>query len=484
MRQLEALKNGVASKPLLWLLALILAAAAAIPLATPYPVAALLPGLLLIVLIISGRFSQFGFFVLVFMIPLDAFTEFSAVYPTLSISKFLGLWIVIAALTKILTTKKWPDTLRSNLWPALLAMVIVSFLSFLFSDHYLTVLDSMRKLFVAILFFGLTLIFVDSEKAIKTILPKVLVFSAAFGAVLSLLGYLFGISWLVMNVDPDPTVINRATGAASDPNLFSMMILFSIPLGVHLLFGAATLKKRVFWGMLLLMEIATLILTYSRSAALVLCLLLLLLGIRYRRQLKPRYIGLVAAAFVAALIVVAVMVPSSYWERHKEALGHDDTSIQRRLSYLTVGRDEFFRNPFLGSGLGTFEIAYANSKYAFTDPYDLTGETARRAAHNVYVEILVGTGLLGLAVFLLIIGLAWRNFRKASAMCRAGGNEELVSVILAYQFAFMAILIQLLSLSSFNHKYLWMSLALSQAVLTIAQRTSDPKSHECTLPVV
>ncbi|MEI8120869.1 MAG: O-antigen ligase family protein [bacterium] len=483
MRQLEAFKNELAAKPLLWLVALILAVAAVIPLATPYPVAAVAPGLVLVILLISGRFAQFGFFVLVFMIPLDAFTEFSAVYPTLSISKFLGIWIVMVALTTILTRKKWPDTLRSNLWPALLAMVIVSFLSFLYSDHYLTVLDNLRKLFVAILFFGLTLIFVDSEKAFKTLLPKVLVFSAAFGAVLSLLGHLFGISWLVMNVDPDPTVVNRATGAASDPNMFSMMILFSIPLGVHLLFSAATLRRRLFWGMLFLMEMATLILTYSRSAAMVLCLLLLLLGMRYRRHLKPRYTGLVAAGFMAGVILVAVMVPSSYWERHKQALSHDDTSVQRRLSYLAVGRDEFLRCPFLGSGLGTFEIAYANSKYAFTDPYDLWGETARRAAHNVYVEILVGTGLLGLAVFLLIIGLAWRNFRKAAAWSRAGGNEELASVILAYQFAFMAILLHLLSLSSFNHKYLWMSLALSQAALTVAQRVPKAQSHEYTLPV-
>ncbi|MEI6562935.1 MAG: O-antigen ligase family protein [bacterium] len=483
MRQLEAFKNEVAAKPLLWLVALILAVAAAIPLATPYPMVALLPGLVLMILIVSGRFSQFGFFVLVFMIPLDAFTEFSTVYPTLSISKFLGFWIVISASAVILTRKKWPDTLRSNLWPALLALVIACFLSFLFSEYHLTALDNLRKLFVAVLFFGLTLIFVDSEKVFKTVLPKVLVFSAAFGAVLSLMGYLFGISWLVMNVDPDPTVIKRATGAASDPNMFSMMILFSIPLVVHLLFGAATLRKRLFWGMLFLVEIATLILTYSRSAALVLCLLLLVLGIRYRRQLKPRYIGLVAAGLLAGLIVVAVVVPSSYWERHKQALSHEDTSVQRRLSYLAVGRDEFLRSPVLGSGLGTFEIAYANSQYAFTDPYDLWGETARRAAHNVYVEILVGTGLLGLVVFLLIIGLAWRNFRMAGALSRAGGNEELASVILAYQFAFMAILIHLLSLSSFNHKYLWMSLALSQAALTIAQRMPKPQSHECTLPV-
>ena len=484
MGQLQALKNDVETKPLLWLVALVLGLMVAFLLTTPYPMLALLPGLALMAFIVLGRFPQVGFFALVFMIPLDAFTELIAVHPALTIPKFLGAGIIIVSLSVILTRKKWPDTLRSNLWPALLALLIVCSLSMLFSEFMLTVFGNVRKLFVAMLFFGLTLVFVDSEKVFRTILPKVIVFSAALGAALSILGSLFKISWLVMTVEPDSAAITRATGASTDPNMFSLMILFSIPLVVNFVFGEKMWKKRLFWGVLFLMEIVTLILTYSRSAALVLCLLLFVLGMRYRRQLKPRYVGLVATGCLIGLIAMAVMVPSSYWERHKQVLSHQDTSVQRRLSYLLVGRDEFLNSPLLGSGLGTFEIAYANSKYAFADPYDLWGATARRAAHNTYLEILVGSGLLGLGAFLLIIGLAWRNFRKAVALSRIGGHAELASVILAYQFAFMAILLYLLSLSSFNHKYLWMSLALSQVALTLAQRLPNTLSDESTLPVL
>lgn len=484
MGQLQALKNDVEAKPFLWLTALVFGLMVAFLLTTPYPMLALLPGLALMALIVLGRFPQLGFFALVFMIPLDAFTELIAVHSTLTIPKFLGAGIVIVTLSVILTRKKWPDTVRSNLWPALFALLIVCSLSMLFSEFMLTVFGNVRKLFVAMLFFSLTLVFVDSEKIFRTILPKVIVFSAALGAALSILGSIFKISWLVMTVDPDSEAITRATGASTDPNMFSLMILFSIPLVVNLVFGAKAWKKRLFWGVIFLMEIVTVILTYSRSTALVMCFLLLVLGLRYRRQLKSRYVGLIATGCLVGLIAMVVLVPSSYWERHKQALGHQDTSVQRRLSYLSVGRDEFLKSPLLGSGLGTFEIAYANSKYAFADPYDLWGETARRAAHNTYIEILVGSGLLGLGSFLLIIGLAWRNFRKAAALSRIGGRAELTSVILAYQFAFMAILLYLLSLSSLNHKYLWMSLALSQVALTLAKGLPKTISDESTLPVV
>jgi O-antigen ligase len=102
----------------------------------------------------------------------------------------------------------------------------------------------------------------------------------------------------------------------------------------------------------------------------------------------------------------------------------------------------------------------------------------------MYLEILVGTGLIGLTVFLLIIGLAWRNFRKAAEMSRAGGHERLSAVILAYQFSFLAILIHLVSLSSFNHKYLWMSLALSQVAVTLARRLPRIEAHERIHPAV
>jgi O-antigen ligase len=482
MGQLEALRKEVVAKPLLWIAVMVLVATVAILLTTPYPVLALLPGLCLVALLMLGRYPQAGFFILVFMIPLDAFTGLSAVYPTLTIPKFLGFWIVLVAFFAVLTRKKWPATLRSNLWPALLALLIVCFLSLLFSENRLVALDNVRKLFVVMLIFGLTLIYVDSEYAFGTLLPKVVVFGAALGAVLSLIGALFGISWFTMSMAPDAAAIKRATGAATDPNMFSLMILFSLPLVAHLLFSAASARKRLFWGGVFLLEITTIILTYSRSAALVLCLLLLFLGIRYRHHFKPRHVGLVIVGLLIGLIAVAVMVPASYWERHKQVLSRQDTSVQARLSYLIVGRDEFLRNPVLGSGLGTFEIAYANSKYAFANPYDLSGASARRSAHNAYVEILVGTGLLGLGVFLLIIGLAWRNFQKAAALSRAGGHLELTSIILAYQLAFTAILIHLLTLSRFNHKYLWMSLALSQVALALARRVPGTVTHERILP--
>jgi putative inorganic carbon (HCO3(-)) transporter len=482
MGSLELLRKDVAGKPLLWLFAGVLMAGVAFLLTTPYPVLAVLPGLSLIALMLFGRYPQVGFFMLVSMIPLDAFTGLSSVYPTLTLSKFLGFWIVIVALCAILTRKQWPGTLRSTLWPALFALQVVCFLSLLFSANPLIALDNMRKLFVVMLFFGLTLLYVDSEKVFNTVLPKVVVFSSGFGSVLSLLGSLFGISWFMVSMAPEATAIKRATGAATDPNMFSLMILFSIPLVVNLLFAATTAKKRLFWGMLFLLEIATIVLTYSRSAALVLCLLLLSLGIRYRRHLKPRYIGLATTGLLVGMIAVAVMVPASYWNRHKQVLSSGDTSVQARLSYLAVGRDEFLRNPLLGSGLGTFEIAYAGSKYAFANPYDLSGELARRSAHNAYVEILVGTGLLGLGVFLLIIGLAWRNFGKAAALSRAGGNMTLKDMIISYQFSFAAVLLHLLTLSRFNHKYLWMALALSQVALTLAQRKSRTVPHECIHP--
>jgi putative inorganic carbon (HCO3(-)) transporter len=482
MGQLEALKRNVAAKPFLWLMALLLVVAATIPLATPYPMAALLPGLALLSLIALGRFPNIGFFVLVFMIPLDAFTGLSETYPTLTLSKFLGIWIVIVALLAIVTRKGWPVSFRSNLWPALLAMLVACFISLLFSDYWLTAFDNLRKLFVVVLFFGLTLIFVDSEEAFKKTLPKVIVFSTALGSGLSLLGSFLGISWFSMSVAPDPTAIQRAIGAATDPNMFALMILFSIPLAVHLLFSATTPRQRIFWGMLLLLEVTVIILTYSRSAALVLAILLILLGIRYRDLIKPRHLGLVVTGLLAGIIAIAVMVPSSYWDRHRQALSPQDTSVQARLSYLAVGRDEFLRHPLLGSGLGTFPIAYANSKYAFANPYDLSGPFARRSAHNAYVEILVGTGLLGLGVFLLILGLAWRNFRKATVLSRAHGNEELTSVIIAYHLAFIAILIHLSTLSRFNHKYLWMTLALSQVALTLAHRASKALAHEFAHP--
>ena len=141
-----------------------------------------------------------------------------------------------------------------------------------------------------------------------------------------------------------------------------------------------------------------------------------------------------------------------------------------------MGWDAFKQNPFLGSGPGTFRDIFSISNYARL--FEREGGTNRRFAHNTYLEVLVGTGFMGLLIFFLILWRALRNFHLARRYFQLFNNEEMVSMIRAYQLSFISLLIYLLMFSNTYHKYLLLSFALSQVALRLSRNTPEGERLE------
>lgn len=93
-----------------------------------------------------------------------------------------------------------------------------------------------------------------------------------------------------------------------------------------------------------------------------------------------------------------------------QGLFANENAIQR-IVFFEDGMKLFRRSPIIGLGLGTFE----NSLYSVQDFYYET-----RYTHNHYIQALIDTGVVGLLLFLAVLGLA------AAAVLRArwkGGDE-------------------------------------------------------------
>jgi O-antigen ligase len=224
------------------------------------------------------------------------------------------------------------------------------------------------------------------------------------------------------------------------------------------------------------MNIVATILSYSRGAAVVLTVVLFFLFVGHIRKFKPIYLGFVALLISTIVLMIIFLIPFSYWERQKSVTHtKTDSAIGRRVSYLYVGWEAFKERPVIGSGLGTFRDIYANSSYA--RQFEIRGRTNRRPAHNTYIEVIIGTGILGLLIFITIIVLTFKNFHNAKKRFHLLGEKGMVSLIGAYRISFISIIAYSFLLSGPYKKYLWISLALSQVALTLSQETSE-KNNE------
>ncbi len=189
------------------------------------------------------------------------------------------------------------------------------------------------------------------------------------------------------------------------------------------------------------------------------------------------YAGRARPAFVA-LVIAATLVGAIF-------LGNDASgAVQRLTSSNTSGRSDIWKiglrmvraNPVIGVGSGNYTIAEPH--YLLTQPGVITrGDlivTTPFPAHNIYLHILAEMGIIGLALFLLILWLSIRSAVKAVGVFRDTGQRSLEILGRSLVVALAGILVADFFVSDQYSKQLWVLLALGPALLAIARR---PRQH-------
>jgi putative inorganic carbon (HCO3(-)) transporter len=257
------------------------------------------------------------------------------------------------------------------------------------------------------------------------------------------------------------------------------MILFSLPLLVYWFFSSRGFLKRILAVALFLLNVTAIIVTYSRGGAIVLTVVLILLIIEHVRRVKPKYFGFITSLFLILIVAILIFIPVSYWQRQRSVTyTQTDPAVMERISYLPFAWRIFKEDPIIGSGPGTFKEKYATSPYSlqFRKETDLLSDY-KRYAHNSYIEVLVGTGVLGIVVFFIILLLTFKNFNLAKRKFLINGRKEVASLVGAYRLSFISMLIYFLISSNNYSKYFWISLGLSQVALRLSQDISEERQN-------
>jgi O-antigen ligase len=161
----------------------------------------------------------------------------------------------------------------------------------------------------------------------------------------------------------------------------------------------------LFLGFLVLIPVASLLLSGSRGGFIALAvevlLAAILVGWRGAQRTRRRAAAAGALAMMAAALLFFWMAPPSLVERLETIADTPHAADVQSESRLAVSRDalRIFRDhPWTGAGLGSFETAFPQYQ---SFPSDLTWDHA----HNDYAEALAETGIAGGALILAALGL-------------------------------------------------------------------------------
>ncbi|KWT82979.1 O-antigen ligase family protein [Candidatus Magnetominusculus xianensis] len=460
---MRELISTLTARPLEKLLYLVIFLTIAVIMTTPYYYLAVVPALLIIILAVSYRYPIYAYYAIIFLIPFGAYRNVSDV-------GFLRLhWVLAAILTLYMLFRAFqerhlPDELKSRLWPFVVLLFVVDFISSMFSPYPATAFHDVALFAVGGVFVLISMYFID-KKALFNYLPVVVVVSVSLSSLFGVLGYVFDVSFFAEKIEAGQ--FKRSLGGSTDPNNYVLMITFAFPILFALFDRARRPALKALYLGLAAINIMAVIFSFSRGGAAISLMVLLVIFVKYiKRQAVHLVFVQVFAVLLAAFLIVG-MLPENYIVHFKNiANPQADVSIDRRSTYLVVGLESFYRHPIIGTGLGTFRDIYSESTYA--RKFAKEGSTNRRYAHNTYLEYLVGTGILGAVLFVCLIVMAARNYIDARKNFLSKGDFEGASFAGTYLFSFVVLMIYLFIYSDPFHKFLLLSLGLSQVTYRLS----------------
>lgn len=316
----------------------------------------------------------------------------------------LSGWVVASLRTGRL---RWA---RSPLTPAVLAFALWAGLTLTYSRYWFVTISEFGRLAAHLGLFWLALSCLLAMSQVRRVVR------AACAAAAVVAGYAF---LQAAGVDPidwaTPTA--RVFSLLGNPTYLGSYVALLLPVAVAIGWPGGErpgwrLETWLLWGVAALLAVA-LYLSFTLGAAIGLFLGgLLALGLAVARA-GPRAVARWAPRAVAAvgalalvLVVAYLAMPAPQQRRVRTVLSGRDPYAGERHLHWRVARELFRERPLIGHGYGTFRILALerlSPEWYMEAPRRRTGMLVPGHAHNEYLQVLAGTGLVGGALFAWVL---------------------------------------------------------------------------------
>src|SRR5690554_2882147 len=330
---------------------------------------------------------------------IDFFLHLSARIPGYGVIRPTLLLVLIISFSLIIQRDRLRDVHKDPAYKAIIILIAYIFISLPFVEWPGSVIKNNFSGFVrAVVFFFFTAFVIDSERRLK-----ILIFVFVGCQVVRILeplylnitqGYWGSKTHLGMG-----EFAQRLSGAPSDvinPNELGFVIATAFPFLYYLLW-LGRWKAKLLFIVLAPLLLYALILTMSRGAMIA---MLVVVWFLFKDSNKKSLLVLVGIAVLIAMW--SVMTPEQK-DRYLSLVDSDakqaatvDGRIQGMINEFKVGLER----PIFGHGLGTTGEAKFHQK----------GRT--QAAHNLYAELIMEIGMIGLFVFIYYMSSVYRIFKS------------------------------------------------------------------------
>jgi putative inorganic carbon (hco3(-)) transporter len=253
-----------------------------------------------------------------------------------------------------------------------------------------------------------------------------------------------------------------AGGPVGDKNYYAQILLVVLMLAMLQLWAERSAVAKLCAAAVCAITAGAIATTYSRATLVAFAIVLVLM--RVMRYIRTWH--LVAGA-MAVLLVVIIASPGSL--QHAETLSaasnsmrNADPAIQGRATENLAVFRMFMRYPLFGIGTGQAIL--------HTAQYGNQGGYARivgaRPGHNLYLEELANTGIVGFSIFAAIVTVTLTDLLRVRRFWR-DLNPGYAATMTAFIMGVIAFLVSGIFLSLYFIRYFWLLMALAGAAAHI-----------------
>ena len=263
----------------------------------------------------------------------------------------------------------------------------------------------------------------------------------------------------------------RASGPVGDPNYFSQVLIILIPLALNRAWHEPNHRLRIFAMVIVVLVVLANVFTFSRGGFLA----MIVVGAIMMWRNPPRPILLIVS--LALLLIAIPFIPSQYAGRMatifnvapallQDAPLQADGAVISRLSEMAAAGAVFIDNPIAGVGLENYALYYPE----YSEQVGIAPTRRVRSAHNLYLEILAETGIIGFSAFGLIVITAFRGLNLAYRRFMLLGNEQYASIAFSVGVSIIGYLVAAFFLHLDYSRYWWLLIGIALSVPEISRR--------------
>lgn len=335
-----------------------------------------------LVLLLTLVFPSLGLAILI--IP----TRFSQISEVAGLEYLSPKYFIVGAFLLIVAYR---IVLRKNSFkidPAILAiflsLLFVTSFSLVYTDNFQYGIEKLTEfLIVTAVSFLAPFIFLNSAEKVESFFKWTVYLAGVLGSLFLLLGSIFSFRVLFATIGGNYLAIGHFMSLAL------LLIIYWIP--------KRNIKKGILWFLATAVVISALVVSGGKGPIVAFVMAVVFSTIFSIKFYSVKIlINLIFRIFTVLVLIILITISplgKNLVQRSLEFLSPDSSSRGIRIETAHISWEMFQESPVWGQGLGSFELEFG----------DKFGPSDIRYPHNIFLEFLAETGLVGLVLFLVLV---------------------------------------------------------------------------------